>query len=142
MASRWLLVVLLGLQAHFAASYLVPLDERSQREFGGLLRWAWPWADGDGGPLGRLTLGAGGPLPGLFLALGAATPLGLAVFAAAGWWVPATWLRPLAGAGAVLLLGLMVLFFGPTKLLPIAFALATLYALVWQPTALTARGEP
>ena len=32
--SNWVLVVLLGLQAHFAASYLVPLDERSQREFG------------------------------------------------------------------------------------------------------------
>jgi hypothetical protein len=135
-------VLLLVLQAHFAASYLVPLDERSQREFGGLLRWAWPWAEGDGGLLGRLTLEAGGPLPGLFLALTAATALGLAAFAAAGWWVPAAWLRPTVGAGAVLLLGLMVLFFGPTKLLPIAFALATLYLAVWQPTTLAAGGEP
>ena len=42
MWSRRILVVLLGLQAHFAASCLVPLDEQSQREFGGLLRWAWP----------------------------------------------------------------------------------------------------
>ena len=47
MLSKWFLVVLLGLQAHFAVSYLVPLDEQSQREFGGLLRWFWPWAYGD-----------------------------------------------------------------------------------------------
>jgi hypothetical protein len=39
--------------------------------------------------------------------------------------------------------GLTVVFFGPTKLLPIAFALGTLHALVWQPTALSATvGEP
>jgi hypothetical protein len=40
--SRWILVALLLLQAHFAASYLVPLDEPSQREFWGLLRRLWP----------------------------------------------------------------------------------------------------
>ena len=34
--SKWMLVVLLGLEAHFAASYLVPLDEVSRKEFGGL----------------------------------------------------------------------------------------------------------
>jgi len=53
--SKWMLVLLLGLEAHFAASYLVPLDAPSQREFGGLLRWFWPWAYGDGGPLGQVT---------------------------------------------------------------------------------------
>jgi hypothetical protein len=36
----------------------------------------------------------------------------------------------------------MALFLGPTKLLPIAFALGTLYVTVWQPTALTAGGGP
>ena len=40
--SKWILIAFLVLQAHFAASYLVPLDEPSQREFGGLLRWLWP----------------------------------------------------------------------------------------------------
>ena len=50
--SKWLLAVLLVLQAHFAASYLVPLDRGTQGEFGGLLRWVWPWAIGDGGLLG------------------------------------------------------------------------------------------
>jgi hypothetical protein len=40
--SKWVLVILLGLQAHFAASYLVPLDEQARAEFGGLLRWFWP----------------------------------------------------------------------------------------------------
>ena len=33
---KWLFAVLLVLQAHFAASYLVPLDSGAQREFGGL----------------------------------------------------------------------------------------------------------
>ena len=60
--SKWILVALLVVQAHFAASYLVPLNAPSQREFGGLLRWGWPWSDGDGGPLGRVTTGQDGPL--------------------------------------------------------------------------------
>jgi hypothetical protein len=140
--SRWVLVVLLALQAHFAASYVVPLDERSQREFGGLLRWAWPWADGDGGPLGRVTTADGFPLAGLFLAGTAFLAFGLGAMAAAGWWVPASWVRPLAGVGAALLLVLMALFFGPTKLIPIAFALGTLYVAVWQSTTFIAEGTP
>src|SRR5918912_1336549 len=118
--SRWALVVLLGLQAHFAASYLVPLDERSQREFGGLLRWVWPWADGDGGPLGRVTAGAGFPIAGFWLAAAAASLFGLAALGAAGFWVPSTWWRILAAVGAGLLVCLMALFLGPTKLIPLA----------------------
>jgi hypothetical protein len=136
--SKWILVALLGLQAHFAASYLVPLDGPSQREFGGLLRWAWPWSDGDGGPLGRVTIGDGGPLASLFLAILAGTAFLLAALAAAGWLVPSAWLRPLAGAGAVLLLGLMALFFGSTKLIPVAFALGTLYVTLAHPAVLAA----
>ena len=134
--SRWILVVLLGLQAHFAASYLVPLDAPSQREFGGLLRWIWPWSDGDGGPLGRLTAGGDNPLASLFLALLAGTAFLLAALAATGWWVPSAWVRALAGAGAVLLVGLMALFFGPTKLLPIVVALATLFVALAHPAVL------
>ena len=51
---RWLFAALLVLQAHFVASYLVPLDREAQGTFGGLLRWAWPWSVGDGGLLGRI----------------------------------------------------------------------------------------
>ena len=134
--SKWILVALLVLQAHFAASYLVPLDGPSQREFGGLLRWAWPWADGDEGLLGRVTTGGGGPLPSLWLALLAGTAFLLAALAVIGWWVPAAWVRPLTGAGATLLLGLLALFFGPTKLIPIALALGTLYVSLVHPAAL------
>jgi hypothetical protein len=134
--SKWILVALLVLQAHFAASYLVPLDEPSQREFGGLLRWVWPWAGGDGGLLGRVTTGEGTPLPSLFLALLAGAAFLLAALAVIGWWVPAAWVRPLAGAGAALLLGLLALFFGPTKLLPIALALGTLYVSLAHPAVL------
>jgi hypothetical protein len=130
------LVALFGLQAHFAASYLVPLDARSQREFGGLLRWLWPWADGDGGFLGRLTVGGELPPAGLLLANGAALLFGLAALAALGLWVPSGWLRALAAFGAVLLLCLLGLFLGPTKLLPIAVALATLYVVVARPAML------
>ncbi|WP_241431877.1 hypothetical protein [Natrialba chahannaoensis] len=70
--AKWLLSALLLLQAHFAASYLVPLDREVQQEFGGLLRWVWPWSDGDSGLLGQLAVSADLPLVGLFLALTAA----------------------------------------------------------------------
>ena len=127
--NKWGLVALLVLQAHFAASYIVPLDEPSRRAFGGLMRWFWPWGYGDGGPLGRITRGADpqSPVAGFFLAAGTCLVLVLAALAAAGIWLPASWWRALAAAGAAMLLCLMALFFGPTKLIPSAFALGTLY---------------
>lgn len=136
--SNWILVVVLGLQAHFAASYLVPLDKQAQGEFGGLLRWFWPWSDGDGGPLGRVTTGEGFPLAGFFLAMAAGGLLILAALAAAGIWVPSRWWRPLSVAGAALLLCLMALFLGPTKLIPIGVALATLYVALAKPALFAA----
>jgi len=131
---RWLFVALLAIQAHFAASYLVPLDEQAQRTFGGLLRWAWPWSIGDRGPLGRMTASSF-PLPGFFLAVTAAGVLLLAAFAVARIWMPFDWWKVLAITGAALSLLLMVLFFGPTKLLPIATALVILAAAFgyWSP---------
>jgi hypothetical protein len=39
---RWLFAALLVLPAHFAASYLVPLDREAQATFGGLLRGHGP----------------------------------------------------------------------------------------------------
>jgi hypothetical protein len=130
---KWVFVVLLGTQAHFAASYLVPLKSEDTRALGGLLRWVWPWAEGDHGPLGRMT-GEGFPLSGFFLAMTAAALFVLAALAVVGLWVPFAWWRPLAIVGAVLLMGLMALFFGPTKLIPIAFALGTLYIALARPT--------
>ncbi len=125
--------MLLGLQAHFAASYLVPLDERSRAEFGGLLGWFWPWAYGDGGILGQVTTGAGFPITGFFLAVTTGGVLLLAALAVAGIAVPVAWWRVLAGIGAALLVCLMVLFFGPTKLIPIASGVATLYLAISNP---------
>jgi hypothetical protein len=136
--SKWLLVALLLLQAHFAASYLVPLDEPSQREFGGLLRWFWPWSYGDGGPLGQITAGAGFPIGGFFVAVTAGTLLAMAALAVAGWWVPVGWWRGLAAAGGAGLACLMVLFLGPTKLIPLACALGTVYVALGKPEAFAA----
>jgi hypothetical protein len=82
--SNWILVVLLGLQAHFAASYIVPLDQEGQGAFGGLLRWFWPWAYGDGGPLGQITPGSGSPLVGFFVAATTFLVFLLGALAAAG----------------------------------------------------------
>jgi hypothetical protein len=48
------------------------------------------------------------------------------------------WWRPLAIAGAVLLVALMVMFFGPTKVVPIAFALATVYVSIGKPALFAA----
>ena len=125
---KWLFAALLVLQAHFAASYLVPLDRETQREFGGLLRWASPWSDGDSGPLGQVTVSSGFPLSGFFLAVTATVLFFLAALAVVGIWIPFSWWRVLAAGGAILSLLLMAAFFGPTKLLPMALDLVVLWA--------------
>ena len=125
---KWLLTALLVLQAHFAASYVAPLDRESQREFGGLLRWVWPWSGGDSGLLGQVTVASGFPLSGFFLAATAAVLFITAALAVVGAWVPFGWWRVLAGGGAVLSLLLMAGFFGATKVLPMALDLVVLWA--------------
>jgi hypothetical protein len=126
--SKWLFAALLMLQAHFAASYIVPLDEEAQGTFGGLLRWAWPWAIGDSGLLGLITT-TGFPIAGFFLAV---TTAGVFIFAALAvmGWVPFGWWRVLATGGAILSLALMGGFFGATKVLPIALDLFTAWVAV------------
>ena len=128
--AKWLFATLLVLQAHFAASYLVPLDREAQGTFGGLLRWAWPWSEGDSGPLGQVTVSSGFPLSGFFLAVSAAGLFFLAALAVVGIWVPFSWWRVLAVGGAILSLFLMAAFFGPTKLLPMALDLVVVWAAV------------
>jgi hypothetical protein len=91
MFSKWILVALLALQVHFAASYLVPLDERSRGEFGGVLGWFWPWAYGDAGVLGQITPTGGFPIVGFYLAVIAGGALLLAALGVAGIWVSPTW---------------------------------------------------
>jgi hypothetical protein len=127
---KWLFAALLVLQAHFAASYLVPLDREAQGEFGGLLRWAWPWSIGDGGILGRIPASGEYPVIGVWLAGGAVLLFILAALAVVGWWVPFGWWRIMAIGGAFLSLLLMVGFFGVTKLLPIALDLMVLWAAI------------
>jgi hypothetical protein len=122
---KWIFVALLAVQAHFAASYLVPLDEEAQRTFGGSLRWLWPWSIGDGGPLGRMTAD-GFPMAGFFLAVTAAGASIFAALAVARIWVPFGWWNALAIVAAVLSLLLMLLFLGPTKILPMITALVVL----------------
>jgi hypothetical protein len=127
---KWLFAVLLVLQAHFAASYLVPLDRAAQGEFGGLLRWAWPWSIGDGGILGRIPASGEYPISGVWLAGGAALMFIVAALAVMGWWVPFGWWRVLAMGGAILSLLLMMGFFGVTKLLPMALDLVVLWVAI------------
>src|SRR5918994_2441993 len=113
---KWLFAVLLVLQAHFAASYLVPLDSGAQREFGGLLRWAWPWSIGDGGILGRIPASGEYPISGVWLGGGAALLFILAALAVMGWWVPFGWGGGVAIGGAILSFPLLAgLFWGPKK---------------------------
>ncbi len=123
--SKWIWAFILAVQAHFAASYLVPLWERDQR---GLLPWVWPWGVGDRGLLGEMTVNQV-PLAGLFIAMTATVLFALAILSALGWWVPRDWWRQLAIAGSALELVLMVGFLGPTKLLPIVWNLAVLIVL-------------
>ena len=136
---KWLFAALMVLQAHFAASYLVPLDREAQGEFGGLLRWAWPWSISDGGLLGRIPASGDYPLSGIFLAGSAAVVFILAALAVVGIWVPFGWWRVLAMGGAVLSLLLMAGFFGATKLVPMVLDLVVLWAAItnWLPAAPT-----
>ena len=136
--ANWLLAALLAVHAHFAVSYLVPLDSEAQRTFGGLLKWLWPWAIGDGGVLGRITVD-GIPTTGFFLAVTTGGLFLLAALAVVGIWVPFHWWRVLAMAGAVLLILLMLSFFGPTKLLPMALAAVVLWAAWTNWLAISAR---
>ena len=136
--ANWLLAALLAVHAHFAVSYLVPLDSEAQRTFGGLLKWLWPWAIGDGGVLGRITVD-GIPTTGFFLAVTTGGLFLLAALAVVGIWVPFHWWRVLAMAGAVLLILLMLSFFGPTKLLPMALAAFVLWAAWTNWLAISAR---
>ena len=127
---NWLFTGLLVVQAHFAASYLVPLDRDAQREFGGLLRWLWPWSIGDSGLLGQIPASLDLPLSGLFIALTAATLFFLAALSVVEIWVPFRWWRVLAGGGAILSLVLMAGFFGATKVLPMVLNLAVLWVAI------------
>lgn len=127
--SRWLWTLILVIQAHFAASYLVPLLEKDQGALGGLLRWVWPWGVGDRGFLGQIAPGQM-PLIGFWIAMAAGGLSILAILAVLSIWVPHSWWRGLAIGGAILELILMIGFFGLTKLLPIAYALAVLI-IVW-----------
>jgi len=128
--AKWLFAALLLLGAHFTASYLVPLDSQAQQEFGGRLRWAWPWSDGDSGLLGQVTVSSGVPFSGFVLAATAAVLFFLAALAVVGWWVPFNWWRVLVTGGAIFSLLLMVGFFDPRKLLPMALDLAVLWAAI------------
>src|SRR5579871_291285 len=124
---KWLFAAVLVLGSHFGASYLVPLDAKAQQTFGGLLRWVWPWADGDSGPLGVMTASSGFPVSGFFVAVTSAGFFFVAALAVVGIWVPLQWWRWCATTGAALSLFLMIMFFGLTKLLPIALDLFVLW---------------
>lgn len=126
--AKWLFSALLILQAHFAASYLVPLDSEARREFGGLLGWVWPWSYGDEGLLGQLSISSDLPLIGLFLALIAGTFFFCAALSAVDVWLPFDWWRILAASGAILSLVLMAGFFGATKVVAMALDVVVLWA--------------
>lgn len=134
--TNWLFSALLILQAHFAASFLVPLEGEAQQEFAGLLQWAWPWSDGDSGLLGQIVVSADLPLLGIFVAITAATLFFGAALAVVDIIVPFNWWRILAGSAAILSLVLMVGFFGATKVIPIALNIVVLWAAItdWVPS--------
>jgi hypothetical protein len=125
---KWLFAAVLVIGAHFSASYLVPLDAKAQQTFAGLLKWFWPWSEGDSGPLGVMTVASGFPLSGFFIAVASAGFFFLAALAVIGRWIPFGAWRWLSISGAVLSALLMAVFFSPTKLIPIALDLFVLWA--------------
>lgn len=135
--NKWLLGAILALAAHFSASFLVPLDQQAQKTFAGLMKWVWPWAIGNKGIFGPLNPEAM-PLPALWAALISATLLIVATLAVVGIWVPFTWWKVAAIAGAVVSIVLMAMFFGPTKVLPIALDIFLIWA-IWTDKITVAR---
>jgi hypothetical protein len=131
--SKWLFAAVLVIGSHFSASYLVPLDAKAQQTFAGLLRWFWPWADGDSGPLGVVTVASGFPISGFFIAVASSGFFFLAALAIIGRWIPFGAWRRLSVSGAVLSAFLMGMFFSPTKLIPIALDMFVLWA-AWKRT--------
>jgi len=122
--SKWRWALVLVIQAHFAASYVAPTQPHLGPHLG-LFNYVWPWAVGDRG-----ILGVHPNLLGIALAGSAGLASLLAALAVAGIWVPQEWWRGLAMAGAALELFLMIGFFAPTKLLPIALNTVVLAAIV------------
>jgi hypothetical protein len=113
-----------------AAMGLILLDRGAQREFGGLLRWAWPWSIGDGGLLGRIPASGEYLISGVFLAGAAALMFILANAGSAGV-VGSVWLVEGSGyGGAILSLLLMMGFFGAAKRLSVALDLVILWAAI------------
>ncbi len=109
---------------------LILLDRGAQREFGGLLRWAWPWSIGDGGLLGRIPASGEYLISGVFLAGAAALMFILANAGSAGV-VGSVWLVEGSGyGGAILSLLLMMGFFGAAKRLSVALDLVILWAAI------------
>jgi hypothetical protein len=67
-----------------------------------------------------MTTASGFPISGFFVAVTSAGLFVLAALAVAGILVPFSWWRPCSIGGAALSLFLMFMFFGFTKLIPIA----------------------
>jgi hypothetical protein len=113
-----------------AAMGLILLDRGAQREFGGLLRWAWPWSIGDGGLLGRIPASGEYLISGVFLA-GAAALMFILANAGSDGVVGSVWLVEGSGyGGAILSLLLMMGFFGAAKRLSVALDLVILWAAI------------
>ncbi|HEU5286905.1 MAG TPA: hypothetical protein VFV20_00740 [Candidatus Limnocylindria bacterium] len=131
----WLVVGLLVLQAHFAISYIVPIDRANLDGWlPSLISWVFPWGQGDRGLLNASGSSEGFAL-GFFIAA-AATLLSLgAILAVFGLVVPHDWWKALTIAGAVVSIVLLLGFFEPHKVVPIAFEAAVIVAIVtrWAP---------
>jgi hypothetical protein len=113
-----------------AAMGLILLDRGAQREFGRLLRWAWPWSIGDGGLLGRIPASGEYLISGVFLA-GAAALMFILANAGSDGVVGSVWLVEGSGyGGAILSLLLMMGFFGAAKRLSVALDLVILWAAI------------
>ena len=117
---KWIFAVLLVLQAHFAASYLVPLDSGAQREFGGLFSGM---------------LGAGQTVEGIF---GLLWLIPLVGFVAVSWGYlthQGWWAQP-ALASAIISLAMIVLWWGGLVVGSAFFALvfdqAVIAVVLWQ----------
>ena len=94
-----------------------------------------PWAHGDCRPLCQVNLNTHFPIAGFSIVATTFLFVLLRVLAAGGSCVPLTGWRAVATVGALLLLCLMALFIGPTKLISSAFALATLFFALVRPAA-------
>src|SRR5919204_2370097 len=129
---RLIVIILLALAAHLAATAFVPTTA-------GKAWFGWPFA-ADSRPwlgfIGGLPSQHGSTVTPLIAGIAVLGFVG-AAFAVMGWWVPANWFTPLVIASAIASIALFVLYVSEWSLVPLALDAVLLWGVLLQNWSVT-----